>query len=86
MNQELSNLVYSKYLVQLKNGNDIHILEVLVTVDGNNNVYVTEYAEMISNASLGTVTADYSGGDVRLRATATNASTAIKVHKTLIEA
>ena len=76
----------AKYLVQLKNGMDIHVLEVLVTVDGNNNVYVTEYAEMISNTSLGTVTADYSGGDVRLRATATNASTAIKVHKTLIEA
>ena len=76
----------AKYLVQLKNGTDIHVLEVLVTVDGNNNVYVTEYAEMISNVSLGTVTADYSGGDVRLRATATSASTAIKVHKTLIEA
>lgn len=80
--------VYSsaKYLVQFKKNTDIHVLEVLVTVDGNNNVYVTEYAEMISNLSLGTVTADYSVGDVRLRATAAAASTTVKVHKTLIEA
>jgi hypothetical protein len=75
----------AKYLVQMKNGTDIESLEVLVTIDGNNNVYLTEYADVISNAQLGTTDADYSGGNVRLLVTSTNGTT-VKVHKTLIEA
>lgn len=75
----------AKYLVQMKKGNDIEIIEVLVTVDGNNNVYVTEYADIQSNIQLGTTDADYLSGNVRLLVTSTNGTT-IKVHKTLIEA
>ena len=75
----------AKYLVQMKKGNDIEIIEVLVTIDGNNNVYLTEYADVISNAQLGTTDADYLSGNVRLLVTASNATT-VKVHKTLIEA
>jgi hypothetical protein len=75
----------AKYIVQMKNGNDIEVLEVLVTIDGNNNVYLTEYADVISNAQIGTTDADYSGGNVRLLVTSTNGTT-VKVHKTLIEA
>jgi hypothetical protein len=75
----------AKYIVQMKNGNDIEVLEVLVTVDANNNVYLTEYADVISNAQIGTTDADYSGGNVRLLVTSTNGTT-VKVHKTLIEA
>jgi hypothetical protein len=75
----------AKYIVQMKNGNDIEVLEVLVTIDGNNNVYLTEYADVISNAQIGTTDADYSGGNVRLLVTSTN-GTSVKVHKTLIEA
>ena len=75
----------AKYIVQIKNGTDIQVLEVLVTVDGNNNVYLTEYADVISNASIGTTDADYSSGNVRLLVTASNGTT-VKVHKTLIEA
>jgi hypothetical protein len=75
----------AKYIVQMKNGNDIEVLEVLVTVDGNNNVYLTEYADVQSNAQLGTTDADYSAGNVRLLVTSTNGTT-VKVHKALIEA
>lgn len=75
----------AKYVVQLKKDNDIQVLEVLVTVDGNNNVYLTEYADVISNASIGTTDADYSSGNARLLVTASN-GTSVKVHKTLIEA
>ena len=74
-----------KYIVQMRNGNDIEVLEVLVTVDGNNNVYLTEYADVQSNTQLGTTDADYSGGTVRLLVTSTN-GTVVKVHRTLIEA
>lgn len=76
----------AKYIVQMKDGNDIEVLEVLVTVDGNNNVYLTEYADVQSNAQLGTTDADYSGGDVRLKVTAAGNNVSVKVHKTLIEA
>lgn len=76
----------AKYLVQMKKDNDIQTLEVLVNVDGNNNVYITEYADVISNVSLGTTDADYNGGNVRLLVTAAAEGTAVKVHKTLIEA
>ena len=75
----------AKYIVQMKNGNDIEAIEVLVTVDGNNNVYITEYADLISNTQLGTIDADYLSGNARLLVTSTNGTT-VKVHKTLIEA
>jgi hypothetical protein len=76
----------AKYIVQMKKGSDIEVIEVLVTVDGSNNVYLTEYADVISNAVLGTTNAVYSGGNVLLQVTGTTADTAVKVHKIYIEA
>jgi hypothetical protein len=76
----------AKYIVQMKNGSDIEVLEVLITVDGNNNVYLTEYADVISNAQLGTTDAVYSGGNVLLQVTAAAADTSVKIHRTYIEA
>jgi len=76
----------AKYIVQMKKGTDIEVIEVLVTVDGSNNVYLTEYADVISNAALGTTDADYNGGNVRLLVTGAAADTAVKVHKIYIEA
>jgi hypothetical protein len=65
----------AKYLVQMKKGNDIEVLELLVTVDGNNNVYLTEYADVISNTELGTTNAVYSSGNVLLQVTGASADT-----------
>lgn len=76
----------AKYIVQMKKSGDIEVIEVLVTVDGSNNVYLTEYADVISNTQLGTTDADYSGGNVRLLVTAAAADTVVKVSKTYIEA
>jgi hypothetical protein len=76
----------AKYIVQMKKGTDIEILEVLVTVDGNNNVYLTEYADVISNTQLGTTNAVLSGGNVVLQVTAAANDTSVKVHKIYIEA
>jgi hypothetical protein len=70
----------------MKLGSDIEVIEVLVTVDGSNNVYLTEYADVISNAVLGTTNAVYSGGNVLLQVTGTSVDTAVKVHKVYIEA
>ena len=76
----------AKYIVQMKKGSDIEVIEVLVTVDGSNNVYLTEYADVISNAELGTTNAVYSGGNVLLQVTGAAIDTAVKVHKIYIEA
>ena len=70
----------------MKKDNDIEVIEVLVAIDGNNNVYLTEYADVFSNAVLGTTDADYNGGNVRLKVTGTASGTSVKVSKTYIEA
>jgi hypothetical protein len=76
----------AKYFIQMKKGNDIEIIEMLVAVDGNNNVYVTEYGNVVSNEELGTTNAVYSSGNVVLQVTAAANDTSVKVSKTYIEA
>jgi hypothetical protein len=76
----------AKYIVQMKKGNDIEVLEVLVAVNGTNDVYLTEYADVQSNGELGTTNAVYSGGNVLLQVTAAAEDTSVKIHRTYIEA
>jgi hypothetical protein len=72
----------------MKKGTDIEVIELLVTVDGSNNVYLTEYADVISNTELGTTDAVYSGisQTVNLQVTGASSDTVVKVNKVLIEA
>jgi len=81
-----STYTAAKYVVQMKKGSDIEVIELLVAVDGSSNVYLTEYADVQSNGELGTTNAVYSGGDVLLQVTAAAADTAVKVIKTYIKA
>ena len=77
----------AKYVIQAKNASgDIEVTELLVAVDGSNNVYVTEYANFFSNASLAEFTAIYDDGEVSLQATSTASGVVFKVSKTYIEA
>ena len=76
----------AKYVVQMKKSGNIEVIEMLVAVDGDNNVYVTEYANVQSNGELGTTNAVYSSGNVLLQVTAAAADTSVKVSKTYIEA
>jgi hypothetical protein len=69
----------------MKKGADIEVIEVLVAVTGEN-VYLTEYANVQSNTELGTTNAVYSAGNVLLQVTAAAADTAVKIHRTYIEA
>ncbi len=55
----------AKYLVQLANNTSYQSSEVLVMHDGSQ-VYATEYAQLKTNLTLGTLDADISGGLVRL--------------------
>jgi hypothetical protein len=76
----------AKYIVQMKKGNDIEVIEMLVAVNGTNDVYVTEYADVQSNGELGTTNAVYSAGNVLLQVTGAASGTDVKVHKIYIEA
>jgi hypothetical protein len=63
-----------KYLVRTvgTSGGTLHsqVTELLVTVDGSNNVAVTEYGTVYtSEDALSSATVDYSGGNFRLRVT-----------------
>jgi hypothetical protein len=76
----------AKYIVQMKKAGNIEVIELLVTVDGSNNVYLTEYADVISNTELGTTNAVYDSGNVLLQVTGASSDTVVKVNKVYIEA
>jgi hypothetical protein len=75
----------AKYLVKMSTTTHTHLSEVLVTLDSSDNVAMTEYAIVTSNGSLGDLTADVSGNDIRLIADVANANTTVKVFGTLVE-
>lgn len=74
----------AKFLVKFETATHSEISEVLITLDGSDNVAITEYAIVGTNGNLGNVTADVSGSDVRLRVTTINNSTDVMVMGTLL--
>jgi hypothetical protein len=73
-----------KFLVKIDNGTHNEISEVLLTLDSSDNIAVTEYATVGTNGARGTITADISGTNVRVRVTPVNDST-IKITGTLLK-
>lgn len=67
--------VSGKYLVQIKQGTDYHIAEVLLMHTGGN-VYLTEYAAVYNDTIIGTLDASITGGNVNLTLTPTAAAIA----------
>ena len=74
----------AKFLVKFETATHSEISEVLITLDGSDNVAITEYAIVGTNGNLGNVTADVSGSDVRLRVTTINNNTDVMVMGTLL--
>ena len=74
----------AKLLVKIDNGTHNELSEILVTLDSADNIAITEYAIVGTNGSRGTVTADVSGSNVRIRVTPVNNST-VKVTGTLLK-
>lgn len=72
----------AKYVVQANTTDSFHSSEALVIHDGTT-AYITEYGAIYSNGSLFSLSADISGGEVRLRATPTRSGTTFK-HKRII--
>ena len=75
----------AKFTIQMKQGGNIHVLEILAAIAGSS-VYVTEYAEVISNAALGETDVTYDGTTAVLTVTPTSGTVATKIVAQLIEA
>lgn len=74
----------AKFLVKVAYGAHTQVSEVLVTLDTSDNVAITEYAIVGTNGDAAAVSADVSGGNVRLLVTPTNNTSTIKVFGTLL--
>ena len=75
----------AKYIIQATNSTNYHYTEVAIVHDGTT-AYATEFATMFTGSSLVSFAVDISGGNVRLLATATNATTTTyKIDRKLIK-
>ena len=72
-----TQLASAKYFVQANSSTDYHTTEIVLVQDATN-VWLTEYASIQTGPSLGSFTADISGGDVRLLFNATNSVNTIR--------
>ena len=74
----------AEFLVKIANGSHTEVSKVILTLDTSNNVAITEYAMVGTNGSLGSVSADVNGSDVRLRVTTSNNNSTVSVVGTLL--
>lgn len=74
----------AKYYVQITSGTDYHVSEVLLLHD-DTDVFITEYATVYSNTSLGNVTAAINSTNVELLVAPTNSSSVVKTKRITIE-
>ena len=75
----------AEYLVKVAYGDHTEISKVLITLDVNDNVAITEYGIVsTTSGSASTISADVSGADVRLRVTTANNTSTITVVGTLL--
>ena len=72
-----TQLASAKYFVQANSSSDYHTTEIILVQD-TTNVWLTEYGSIQTGPSLGSFTADISGGDVRLLFNATNSVNTIR--------
>jgi hypothetical protein len=75
----------AEFLVKIANGSHTEVSKVVLTLDTSDNIAITEYAMVGTNGALGSVSADVSGTDVRLRVTTDNNNSDVKVVGTLLK-
>jgi hypothetical protein len=75
----------AEFLVKIAQGTHTEVSKVILTLDTSNNIAITEYAMVGTNGSLGSVSADVSGSDVRLRVTTDNNNSTVAVVGTLLK-
>lgn len=75
----------AEFLVKIANGSHTEVSKVILTLDTSDNVAITEYAMVGTNGDLGSVSADVSGNDVRLRVATLNNDSTVAVVGTLLK-
>jgi hypothetical protein len=74
----------AKYLIQITQGSTYQVCEVLILHNGTTTT-MTEYGVLESGSTLGTLTSDLSGGNIRLLVSMASATSAtINIQRTLI--
>jgi hypothetical protein len=73
-----------KAIVKFATANHTEVSEVLLTLDGLDNIAITEYAIVGTNGSMGTITATVVAGEGRLNVTTLNNATVVFVRATLL--
>lgn len=74
----------AKFIVKTAYGVHTELSEVLITLDTSDNISITEYANIGTNGSSMSITADIDGANVRLRVTTVNSNSTVTVMGTLI--
>jgi hypothetical protein len=74
----------AEFLVKVAYGDHTEISKVLLTLDVNDNIAITEYGIVGTNGSASTISATISGTDVQLLATTTNNNSTVTVVGTLL--
>jgi hypothetical protein len=74
----------AEYLVKVAYGDHTEISKVLLTLDVNDNIAITEYGIVGTNGSASTISAGISGTDVQLLVTTANNNSTVTVVGTLL--
>ena len=74
----------AKLLVKFKTATHSQVSEVLLTLDASGNIAITEYAEVGTNGSLGTITAINTAGTINVRVTTAYNATDVMVYATAL--
>jgi hypothetical protein len=74
----------AEFLVKVAYGSHTEISKVLLTLDSSDNIAITEYGIVGTNGSASSISADISGGNVRLLATTVNNNSTVTVMGTLL--
>jgi len=74
----------AEYLVKVAYGDHTEISKVLLTLDVNDNIAITEYGIVGTNGSASTISAGISGTDVQLLVTTANNNSTVTVMGTLL--
>jgi hypothetical protein len=75
----------AKAWVKFATATHSQISEVLLTTDSSNNIAITQFAEVGTNGSLGTISASYLSGNIAIEVDTVYANTTVTVVATLIK-
>lgn len=74
-----------EFLVKIATQDNTEISKILLTLDNLDNISITEYGVVATDTSLGSISADMSGVNVRIRITTSQNDSVITVAGTLVE-